>query len=32
MNNVYIGLGSNLEQPLSQLKQAIENLKKKQKH
>lgn len=28
MNNVYIGLGSNLEQPLSQLKQAIENLKK----
>ena len=27
MDNVFIGLGSNLDEPLSQLKQAIEHLK-----
>jgi 2-amino-4-hydroxy-6-hydroxymethyldihydropteridine diphosphokinase len=27
MDNVFVGLGSNLENPLSQLKQAIEHLK-----
>lgn len=31
MNNVFIGLGSNLDEPLSQLKKALEHLKKVEK-
>lgn len=31
MNNVFVGLGSNLDEPLSQLKKAIEHLKQVEK-